>query len=203
MDAIAVGGLVVIIGGVAMCSCEGLSLVDGVYYSAVTMSSIGFGDIVPQTAAGKSVSVGLALVGMGIFGDLIVSTGNHMRAASRQLHVAAEFMLCVLIGGTLFSLLEGVPLLQSFYFIIIMSSTIGYGDIVPATNIGKIFCVIYSLWSLHCMASMVNLMKELMHGLRTAKMTTGTTEATLVPAPVITKRRRNKPFRKRSIVKDE
>ena len=45
---------------------EGWSVVDAVYFSAMSLATVGFGDIVPVTAAGKIFTVVYVLVGIGI-----------------------------------------------------------------------------------------------------------------------------------------
>lgn len=54
------------------------------------------------------------------------------------------WVLAVLIIGTLvYHLLEGWPLLDSFYFCVISLATIGYGDLTPSTPAAKLFTIVY------------------------------------------------------------
>ena len=46
---------------------EGWSLVDGFYFTAVTLTTIGYGDLVPTTDLSKIVTVVFALSGVAIF----------------------------------------------------------------------------------------------------------------------------------------
>ncbi|QJF51966.1 potassium channel family protein [Roseobacter ponti] len=48
-------------------SIEGWSWVDSLYFSATTMSTVGFGDLSPQTDAGKLFTVLYIFVGVGVF----------------------------------------------------------------------------------------------------------------------------------------
>jgi len=58
---------------------------------------------------------------------------------------AITVFLILLFGGTLiYSSIEGWNYLDSLYFIVITITTIGYGDIVPQTNMGKIFTIFFS-----------------------------------------------------------
>jgi voltage-gated potassium channel Kch len=62
-----------------------------------------------------------------------------------------KFMLAIIIflvflsGGTLiYSSIEGWRYIDSTYFIVATVTTIGYGDFVPQTDIGKIFTIFFS-----------------------------------------------------------
>lgn len=59
----------------------------------------------------------------------------------RPLIMAVMFLL---VSSTLvFHLLEDMSWLDAVYFSVVTLATVGYGDIVPKTDIGKIFCIIY------------------------------------------------------------
>jgi voltage-gated potassium channel len=45
---------------------EGWSVVDAVYFCAMSLATVGYGDVVPETAAGKLFTVVYVLVGIGI-----------------------------------------------------------------------------------------------------------------------------------------
>lgn len=46
---------------------EGLSLVDAFYLSAMTLTTVGYGDFAPQTDAGKLFTSGFAFLGVATF----------------------------------------------------------------------------------------------------------------------------------------
>jgi voltage-gated potassium channel Kch len=52
---------------------EGWSLLDGFYFAVVTMATVGYGDLAPQTNIGKLAAIAFMLVGIGVF-VLTVST---------------------------------------------------------------------------------------------------------------------------------
>ncbi|HSE60999.1 MAG TPA: potassium channel family protein [Candidatus Saccharimonadales bacterium] len=59
--------LVWAIGSVFYHLVEGLSYVDALYFTAVTLTTVGYGDLAPQTDAGKIFTAIYAFVGIGIF----------------------------------------------------------------------------------------------------------------------------------------
>ena len=56
--------LLLLLGGFVISRVENIKLLDGFYFAFITGLSIGYGDITPQTAIGKVVSVGIGLIGM-------------------------------------------------------------------------------------------------------------------------------------------
>ena len=54
----------IVLGGVTISQLEGIELGDAIYFAFITGLSIGYGDISPETAAGRVVSVLIGLVGM-------------------------------------------------------------------------------------------------------------------------------------------
>jgi len=53
-------------------------------------------------------------------------------------------VIIILIGGTMFyHYLENWRWFDSLYFCVITLTTIGYGDLIPKTDISKLFTIIY------------------------------------------------------------
>ena len=71
-------GLAMVIGtGTAGFSAiEGFSLIDSFYFSVVTITTVGFGDLHPVTPAGKVLAVMLILMGVGTFTGMVASAAD-------------------------------------------------------------------------------------------------------------------------------
>jgi voltage-gated potassium channel len=64
-------GLLLLGGTVFYSIVEGWSSLDAFYFSATTLTTVGFGDLTPQTALGKLCTVLYLFVGLGIIGGFI------------------------------------------------------------------------------------------------------------------------------------
>ena len=67
--------ILVLAGGLAVSFCEGLSVWEGIYFALITATSVGYGDITPDTLIGQLIGVALALLGTVFFG-LVVATAT-------------------------------------------------------------------------------------------------------------------------------
>lgn len=89
---------------------EGLSLVDALYFSVVTIATVGYGDIHPVSQAGKILAVLIIITGVGTFLG-VVANATEMMLNRRERQIRIEKLNLVI--GVFFSEL-GTSLLTTF-----------------------------------------------------------------------------------------
>jgi len=57
----------------------------------------------------------------------------------------AALVVMLLVGAVAFCLIEGHNFVDGIYFAVITCTSVGYGDMSPATDNGKIFCIFYMI----------------------------------------------------------
>lgn len=62
----------------------------------------------------------------------------------------------LLIGSMIYKHLEGWSWVDAIYFSVITLTTVGYGDLSPQTDLGKIFTIIYVITGVSLMFSFIN-----------------------------------------------
>jgi voltage-gated potassium channel len=53
--------------------------------------------------------------------------------------------VAIVSGTGFYSLVEGMRLVDAFYFSVVTLTTVGYGDFAPQTDAGKLFTALYAL----------------------------------------------------------
>ncbi|HUD11210.1 MAG TPA: potassium channel family protein [Candidatus Saccharimonadia bacterium] len=64
----------------------------------------------------------------------------------------------LIIGAVFFHIVERLSWINAFYFCTVTLTTVGYGDIVPKTNAGKIFDMFYILVGIGIIATFAHLL---------------------------------------------
>ena len=84
-------GIIVAAGTGAFMYIEGWSFVDAVYFSVVTVATVGYGDVHPVTMAGKVATIVLIIAGVGTFLGF-VATSTEALFAKRQAKTRTQNM---------------------------------------------------------------------------------------------------------------
>ncbi len=79
------------------------------------------------------------------------------REIRRNFRMIALGVLAVLAIGVIFyHFVEGLSWLNATYFCVVTLTTVGYGDIAPKTDPGKIFTIFYLLIGIGIIAAFLN-----------------------------------------------
>lgn len=65
-------------------------------------------------------------------------------------------LLLLVIAGIFYHYVEHLRWLDSFYFSVVTATTLGFGNITPKTDAGKIFTIFYVFASISFLFSFVN-----------------------------------------------
>jgi hypothetical protein len=90
-----------------------------------------------------------------LFWDLL----SDRRTRSVWLYVT----ILILIGTVLYHRMEGWDWLDSFYFVIITLTTIGYGDFSPTTPITKLITIFYGINGIMVLLLLYDAVRRLRH----------------------------------------
>ena len=78
----------------------------------------------------------------------------------RSTLLVGSFILLLIWGTFIYHAVEGWSYIDSAYFMVMTATTIGYGDVVPATNLGKIITMLYSLVGIAFMFYIISLISH-------------------------------------------
>lgn len=88
-----------------------------------------------------------------------------------KFRITAGIALSILITGAIFyHEVEKLSWLDAFYFCTITLTTVGYGDITPHTDAGKLFTIFYVLAGIGIIATFANLFLQNAFGRRQLKI---------------------------------
>jgi voltage-gated potassium channel Kch len=64
--------------------------------------------------------------------------------------------LYIVFGAIVYHIIEKFSWINSFYFVVITLATIGYGDIVPKTDAGKLFTIFFIIFGLAIFSTLIS-----------------------------------------------
>ncbi|KAL3742318.1 hypothetical protein ACJRO7_017749 [Eucalyptus globulus] len=157
-------------------------LLDALYFCVVTMTTVGYGDLVPSSTLAKLLASTYVFAGMALGGlilskaadyilekqEVILVRAMHMNEKVGPAEILKEMeahkikyrfltslvLLVVLtVLGTVFlSVVENFKFVDAFYCVCATITTLGYGDESFSTTGGRIFAVFWILASTICVA---------------------------------------------------
>ncbi|KAL3355704.1 hypothetical protein AABB24_016730 [Solanum stoloniferum] len=157
-------------------------VLDSVYFCVVTMTTVGYGDLVPNSATAKLLASffvfsGMALVGMVLSkgADYLVEKQEtllikalHMRdkvgpsvileeietnkVRYKCFVITATLVVLIVVGTVFLAEVEKLSTIDAFYCVCSTITTLGYGDKSFSTKAGRIFAIFWILTSTLCLA---------------------------------------------------
>ena len=79
-----IASVVVAVGAVFYRFVEDLAWVDSIYFSVITLTTVGYGDFSPTTTTGKVFTIFYVLAGIGIFVAVVTEVGAHLIEERKQ-----------------------------------------------------------------------------------------------------------------------
>jgi potassium channel subfamily K len=158
------------------------TLVDALYFAIVTMTTVGYGDIIPKGTAAKLFTCAFVFTGFGLIGALVSGLANYLVekqekilvkkvynkyrkqsgveddedsviSAEWKAMVAGVLVLVLFVLGLLaLQYWEGMSFIDAFYCVCVTVTTLGYGDQSFQTQAGRIFAIFWILSSTVCVA---------------------------------------------------
>ncbi|XP_062015007.1 two-pore potassium channel 1-like [Rosa rugosa] len=166
-------------------------ILDAVYFCIVTMTTLGYGDLVPDSTLAKLLACAFGFTGMALVGLILTKAADYLVEKQeillmKALHVHPKFgqtdvlkevetnnmrykcitvfilLLVLMISGTIFlATVEKLDLVDAFYCVCSTITTLGYGDKSFSTEAGRVFAVFWILTSTICLAQFLLYIAEL------------------------------------------
>jgi len=150
-----------VLGASAYALLEGWRWSDGLYFSVVTLTTVGYGDMAPSTNAGKAFSVAYILLGLSLVASSLAQLFANLQFGPRGQHLREALLAlgCLVVvagfGAVTVSLREGWGALDSIYWAVVTCSSVGYGDLrlTQSEPAARTFMAVYILLGVGCFAA--------------------------------------------------
>ena len=88
------------VGTIVYSILEGWSLLDSLYFSVVTLATVGYGDLTPTTDIAKLFTIGYILTGIGIVAAFASEVAKHRLPAGARRHRPSRLPVAPSADGT-------------------------------------------------------------------------------------------------------
>ncbi|CAG7872770.1 unnamed protein product, partial [Brassica rapa] len=145
-------------------------IVDSLYFSIVTLATVGYGDIAPSTTKSKVLTMVLIIIGFFSLEYLLNRVVTHLLDLQEKAVMACiktpliveegriktkwkmcfailALVLCVIVAALFLYRYEKLDLVDSVYLSLVSVATVGYGDKAFETLVGRVFAVCWILAS--------------------------------------------------------
>lgn len=116
------------------------STIDKIYYSFITATTVGFGDITPTSKKAKIINIISNFI---LFFLPFILLNDTIQFQKISFHLICIMMMIIIYN--IANLGYKLTFLDSIYNVFINHFTIGYGDFLPTTNIGKFIVISHVL----------------------------------------------------------
>ncbi|XP_062015006.1 two-pore potassium channel 1-like [Rosa rugosa] len=167
------------------------AVLDAVYFCVVTMVTLGYGDLVPNSTLAKLLACAFVFAGMALVALILSKAADylverqemllnkalhgHQKFGPIEVHKEVEpksvrykcvkvfiLLLVLMASGTIFLVkVEKFDLVDAFYCVCSTITTLGYGDKSFSTEAGRVFAVFWILASTTCLAQFFLYIAEL------------------------------------------
>lgn len=164
---------------------------DAVYFTIVTMTTVGYGDLVPNSDLTKLLACAFVFSGMAVIGLILSKAADYLFEKQEVLLVKAMHMhhkvgtseilkeietnktrykfilvfflllILIVVGTTFLVTVEELDVIDAFYCVCSTITTLGYGDKSFSTQAGRIFAVFWILTGTICLGQVFLYMAEL------------------------------------------
>lgn len=152
------------------CSVEDWGILESIYFITVTICTVGYGDYTPKSDGSKVFTMFIIIIGIifvfSIINDfteyivdyarqqgkllrkktaqeLFIITQDKYRFVRKRIYPLLSLMSVVLLGAVVMQGIEDFSFIQSLYFCVVTTTTVGYGDLTPTRDASRIFLIFY------------------------------------------------------------
>ncbi|OMO76973.1 hypothetical protein CCACVL1_15266 [Corchorus capsularis] len=166
-------------------------VVDAIYLCVVTMTTVGYGDLVPHSTLAKILACIYVFAGMALVGLVLSKAADYMvekqeivlvramhfkknlnaaeilmeaetnKVRYKFLMTALVLLVLIIVGICFLCVVEEMEFIDAFYCVCSTITTLGYGDESFSSGVGRLFAIFWILSSTVCVAQFFLYLAEL------------------------------------------